>query len=117
MSDICLDSNHDLKIESNDLVILTGLEAKVQKLTQKFKLFLGEWFLNTSKGIPYFQKIMTKQVNPSEIDAILKDVILSSEDVIELISFDLQLNSDRKLLLTFSVRFEEGVSDDIEVII
>jgi len=116
MSDVGLTTDHDLNVIDNDLVVLTGLDAKVQKLKQEYKMFLGEWFLNTSKGVPYIQKIFTKQVNVSEVDAILKNVILDSEDVIELISFDLQLNSDRRLLLDFSVRFEEGVATINEVI-
>lgn len=116
MSDLALNDSHDLEPVNNEIILIEGLEAKTQKLKQKYKTFLGEWFLETSMGVPWIQKIFTKQVNTSEVDAILKGVILSSEDVIELLSFNLDLDSNRRLNLTFQVRFDEGVATISEVI-
>lgn len=111
MSDIKLNDSHDIEIVNNDLVLITGLDYKVQKLKQNLKMFLGEWFLDTSLGIPYLQEIYAKIVDAKRVDAVFKEAILNTEDVIELLTFELDLGSNRELSLNFSVRFDEGVAE------
>ena len=46
MSSFALDDNNDLLITDNKLTLTEGLEAIRQHLEVKFKIFLGEWFLD-----------------------------------------------------------------------
>ena len=67
---------------SNSLIVLTDLEALVNKIEQRMKFFSEEWFLNTTTGIPYFQQIFEKPVDPSLIISLINDDIVQEPDVI-----------------------------------
>jgi len=117
MSDILLNSSHDVEFSGNDISIVTGLDERIQRLKQNLKYFLSEWFLNTGEGIPYFQEIFVKQVDPDRVDAVFKEAILNTHGVIELLTFELDLDEQtRKLTLTFSARFDEGVVEISEAL-
>jgi len=117
MSSIKLDDNHDLTVENNDLsLIVSGDEVK-QILLQKFKMFYKEWFLDTSKGIPYFEEVLVKGPNPFRIDAIFKDVIIKTNGVIELLEYELDfIPNDRRLKLYFLAKSTSGTITFNEVL-
>jgi len=109
MSSLKLNDSHDLDIINNDLAILTGADEIKQVLTQKFKMFYQEWFLDTSKGIPYFEEILTKGPSPFRVDAIFKEVIITTPGVLELKEYQLDFSpTDRALRLTFLAKSEDG---------
>ncbi len=110
MSDLKLNTTtNDLEVINGDLVLNSGVDAVAQYLKAKLKTFLGEWFLDLSVGIPYFKEILKKNINPVTVDAIFKEAILSTPNVIELQEFDMNIESDRRLILDFKVRTKEGV--------
>jgi len=117
MSSIKLDSSHDFAFERNDLVLIDGTNEKAQILKQNLKFFLGEWFLDNSIGVPYFQEILKKQLEPLKVSAAFKEEILASIGVIELKDFNIELNAQRQLVVDFTVRFEEGVTRIREVLV
>ena len=73
---------HGLVVDSsNSLSVLTDLEALVKKCEQRLRFFLGEWFLNTSAGIPYFQEIYANSINPALIIGLLNADLLQESDI------------------------------------
>lgn len=110
MSDIKLDANWDIDTSQPDLQLTTGVDAIQQHLTQRLKTFMNEWFLNYNIGIPYFEQILIKNPNYVIIDSVFKKEILETPGVIELLEFDLDLNTSTRLLsLTFKAITSEGV--------
>ena len=63
---------NDLLIENGDLSIVDGSDAIAQDLQQTLQVWLGEWFLDTTVGIPFRQQILVK--NPV-IDLVQADII------------------------------------------
>ena len=57
--DLLLDSNGNIAMASNPYSIAQDVASAV-------RLFLGELYYNTSKGMPYFQQILS-QSNPEAI--------------------------------------------------
>lgn len=108
MASIAIDSTNDVIIENNDLKLITGVEEVAQILRQELRVFLGEWFLDTREGIPYFEEILKKNPNPITVDSIFKNKILNSPGVIELQSFLLEING-RELSLKFTALTEFGI--------
>lgn len=107
--DLKLDDNNDLVIEDNELVLLDGGDLVAQLLKEKLQTFQGEWFLDTSLGVPYFQDILKKQVDLSGIGNIFKDQILNTPGILGLTNFNLDYTeNNRNLSLNFSVRSEDG---------
>lgn len=105
-----LDENNDLAIENNNLVLIDGSDLVKQLIIQRLKTFLGEWFLDKSVGIPYFQDILIKNPNANVVTTLIKNEILKAEGVIELDSFSTDFNDGaRQLSISFSVRTEDGI--------
>ena len=111
MSDITLDlGEHDLEILNGDLVIISEVaDATAQRLKIRLLFFKGEWFLNTTYGIPYFQRVLRKGVNKRQVDSIFRQTILETEGVLSIISFNSTFNNaTREYSLTFSCKSESG---------
>ena len=116
MSDLKLDDlTGDLVIENADLVLTVGSDAVRQHLLQRLRTFMGEWFLNLDARLPYFQDILIKDPNLNAIDGVIKNVIIDTPGVLELLSFEMDYDSSTQaLVLTFSVQVSDGVLDFTE---
>lgn len=106
-----------LNPDTNDLVFINGKCPVTQLLTeivaQRLKVtlytFLGEWFLDTTVGVPYFQQIFGKIRTKATIDLIFQRIIASDPDVIEILSFDSSLTPEtRGYAMTFQVRVTDN---------
>lgn len=108
-----------LNTDTNDLVFINGKCPVTQLLTdivvQRLKItlytFLGEWFLDTTIGVPYFQQIFGKIRSKSTIDLIFQRIIAADPDVIEILTFESSLSSgDRGYSMTFQVRVADNTA-------
>lgn len=103
---------------TNDLVFINGACPVTQKLTdivsQRLKItlytFLGEWFLDTDIGVPYFQQIFGKVRSKSTVDLIFQRIIANDPDVIEILSFESDLATTRDYSMTFQVRVSDNTA-------
>lgn len=115
--DIELNSDWDIEVTGNDLTLVTGADAIKQHLGQRLKMFYGEWFLNMEQGIPYFQQVFKKNPNMAILDSIFKREIINTPGILQLLEFDLDLNSSTRILtLSFRVLSEDGEIDFSEVL-
>jgi len=87
MGDLLLDLNpssmtyRDLSVQNNDLVVNSGLTAIQQDIIQRLSFFAGEWFLDNTQGLPWFQQILVKNPNQSDVDTIFRNAILTTPGV------------------------------------
>ena len=117
MTDILQTEDGDIDVTSNDLSFVTGSDEVKQLLRQRLRMFLGEWFLDTTKGIPYFQSILKKNPNPVSIDSAFKNEILETPGILELFEFELNVDASlRKLTLDFRAVSTDGIIDFSEVL-
>lgn len=104
-------------IINQDLATVNDIEAIEQHLRQRLQFFRGEYKHDLSRGIPYHDEFFKKNPNPIVMDYILKDVILTTPGIVELLSFTMDLdNSTRLLSIDFKVDTDYGTldySDDI----
>lgn len=109
MADLKLDINGDLDLSTGDLVILTGIEATAQRLRRKLRFFLGEWFLDTRLGVPYFESILVKNPQTNIILSIYRQIIFDDEAVTTLNDLNLEYDAaNRTLSVTFRAETTEG---------
>ncbi len=101
--DFKLNSNHDLAIENFDLVLISGTDQVIQKIGQRLKLYLGEWFLDTTVGLPYYKNVFKKDYDVGLLEASFKAQILGTTGVDSLLEFNLSLQDGRTLIVTFKV--------------
>jgi hypothetical protein len=86
---------------SNLAIVVDPAVAKAIKLRNRFLLFLGEWFLDTRIGVPYFQFLFVKNPDVALVRRMLRRVIESVGFLVA--SLDLAYDpSKRTLMFTFS---------------
>ena len=118
MKDLLLNvTNHDVEVDAYDLSLVEDQGHIAQSLRIRLLLFLGEWFLDTDEGVPFFQDVFKKNPNLGAIEAALKQRILGTPGVTELISFSLEFNeSGRQLTVDFEANTTFGVVTITETI-
>jgi len=110
MSDLVIDpTTGDLQILNGDLSLTSGIDGIAQNIRIRLNFFLGEWFLDTSQGMPYFQNVLVKQPNSQAIRAIFRKAILTTPGVLSVTNLELDLdNSLRKLSVSFQAETTDG---------
>lgn len=113
MSSFQLDqTTGDLDTQNNELTLTQGNEAIRQHLQCRLRLFLGEWFLDTTLGVPWFTQVLVKQQAFSVVRELLKKEILDTRGVISITKFEFDFDSVlRVATLEFSCMAQEGPID------
>ncbi len=100
----------DLVIENNELVRITGAEEIVQRIIQRLRTFRGEWFLDRSVGLPYYQDILIKNPNVETVQGLFRQAILKTPGVTRLLQYSQTLDGvTRKLTINFKALGDVGV--------
>lgn len=117
IQDLKLDlTTHDLAVEDYDLQIIDENDRIRQQLKVHLLTAQGEWYLNISHGVPYFEDIWRKAVDRALIEDVFKSEIVKVDDITEITSFNMELDSVNRILdLTFSVKTTFGRIDDLAV--
>ena len=94
----------DLDISKGRLQIVSdGLEI-AQKVGIRLQFFRGEWSLDTSVGIPYFQSLLgPKNPSLSTVRTLLLEAVTSCPGVASVANFTLALDTPTR---TLSVSFQ-----------
>lgn len=118
MVDIALHANdHDILIKDGDFLLIDNAERVAQQIKVKLLTFLGEWFLDTTWGVPYLEYILVKQPNQELIKQILSEQILSVDDVKSLNALELDYQVKvRTLIINYEVSTEYGLITKKEVL-
>lgn len=112
MQDIELNDDGDLMIRNYDLSLVEGIDQITQNLAIRLRFFLNDWFLDVTAGIPYYEDIFIKAPNRIRIESVLKDEIVSTDGINEIISFSSEFNSNlRKFSVSFTAETDEGTID------
>jgi hypothetical protein len=87
-TDLALDpQTHDLPAWGYSFILASGLDRVAQQVRIRLQFFLGEWFLDTSAGLPYYEEVLKKRPDMPLVESLFKTEILTCPDVLELISF------------------------------
>ena len=109
---------NDLILISGQFQINTNSNATAQLINTRLRTISREWFLNNNLGIDYFNRIFVDNYDLTEIEAIFKTEILNTSHVIELLDFDLRLDSaTRHLTINFKAKtsFSDIIQDNINI--
>ena len=110
MSTLALTQSGDLDLSSGNIrVIDDAAECLALKIRQRYRMLLGEWFLDTRQGIPYLQLVLVKNPNLGVVQGVLRKVLEVTEGVKAIDEFDLQYDADaRTAAFTFKVTTTAG---------
>lgn len=115
--DLLIDTNpagdNDLIVVNGDLVLVADMAAIKQEIYIRLQFVAGEWFLDTTAGLPYFENILVKSPNLAAIRTIFMDEILASAGVKSVLKLNLDFNAKkRELAVDFSVNTDLGLLTD-----
>ncbi len=112
MTDIRLEflgQQPDIVIRNNNIVLVDGEEAIDQQLRLRLKFFLGEHFLDTSQGIPFYREVFIKNPNLRLLRTIFSEAVRTTPGISSVDSMEVTINSaTRTLNLTFVATMLDG---------
>ena len=81
-------TTNDLYLDaSNKLALVRDAKAVGEHVRQRLMTYTGEWFLDTTTGVPWLDEIMGKGYDPALAEAVVKEKILDTHGVKEITSF------------------------------
>lgn len=112
MKDILINKNGDLVVNETTGIQIT--DSVAQAIAIRLRWFFNEWRFAPQYGVPYFEEILVKNPNNLRVRQIIRDEILSVEEVEQLIRLDIVVTPDRKANISFSV-LANGIQKEMEV--
>jgi len=89
--DLRLGSTHDLLIVNNDFDIVYNIDKVRQNLKIRLQSFINDWFLDIRDGINFYGIVFVKEPDMNLIDGVIKTVIMETDDIIEILEYNSQL--------------------------
>ncbi len=85
-------------------------EETALRLTNRFRLFMGEWYLDTRVGVPWYQRILgQKEGNLPAIRTLVENIVRYTPGVQEVVSIDLTYTrASRELSISVRARTQSG---------
>lgn len=106
---------NDIVVSGGDLQFVSGNQATRQRLEQKFRLWLGEWFLDVGAGFPWLQ-IIGQRPRPEIVRSLVTNLVRNDPEVRAVSSVDVEFEGvGRKMTIRFLARLENGSDEQIEV--
>ena len=109
-------STWDLITVEGQLVTVSGSDYIAQKTKQILLLVKGEWFLDTTIGIPYFQSILIKNPDIPLIESILVNAIRNDAVLISLGVTNAEIVSTTFDKLNRQISFDIDIITETETI-
>jgi len=81
MKSVLLNPCGDWKIENGKISLVDGIDKTRQTWMVRAQTFLGEWFLDQNRGLPYIQEIFSKRFDRRRIENIFVDMTLGIDGV------------------------------------
>lgn len=108
MLDLALDAKkHDLIIVDGDFIVIDNAERVAQQIKIQLLTWLGEWFLDTTHGVPYLDYVLVKNPNLELIASIFREQIMKVDDVNYVNSLEIDYDAQTR---TMTVDYEASTS-------
>lgn len=106
---LLLTSDHDLDL-THGVSLTPDLPTYVrQKILQRLRFFLGEWFLDQRQGVPYFERVFVNAPDISFLTSLYRRIILGTRGVGGLESISLRFDrTTRTLFVSFVAKLVDS---------
>ena len=93
-------ATNDLHIDgAGALVVVRDTEAVGQHARQRLMFYSGEWFLDTTAGVPWLRDLMGRAYDPALAEAVVKGEILDTNGVSAIESFSVSFGRATRALV------------------
>lgn len=98
---------HDLVVIDGNVPLYGGLDQRVDCMLRTFR---GEWWLDPTIGVPYFEEVLKKNPDMSVVRQAFASVILSVPGVQEITRLEVRfLRYSRALRVDFEVKGTDAI--------
>ena len=88
---------HDISLSKTaDMILIDGAERVRQQIKVTLLTFFGEWFLDTTFGVPYLEYILIKNPSRANIENILRQKIMDVPDVTGVPTVNIQIDAQTR---------------------
>lgn len=113
MSDLKLDSDHDLDVTDQAMSLVEDTEGDPAAIAQEIGITLlfhqGEWDLNVLVGVPWRSKVFIKNPGNGVVAALLTRAVRTVPGVLEVPKMDVDLDvTTRQATVDYSAKAQDG---------
>ena len=98
-----------------NLATVADALAVGQHVRQRLKTFEGEWFLDTSAGVPWLDEVLGRQPDTVIAEALIKAEILETVGITGISSFSIRFNQERREIDGHSIVVETVYHEEVAV--
>ena len=91
-----LDENGDMIMGRGTATFIQSSEAVGQAIKTRLLLWQGEWWEDLEEGLPMMQRILGFRNTQQAADILIRERILGTENVLNIISFDSSYDGDTR---------------------
>jgi len=107
--DIKLDDNGDISFTNGESSVTSiGAEDLAQRIRIRLNTFQGEWFMDNTLGVDWWNRVMGKNRSKIAVDAIIQEQILLEPDALQIVDYSSSISKERVFSCSFRVRTENG---------
>ena len=88
----------DIALRNNDFILIDNAERISQQIKISLQFWLGEWFLNSTLGVPYLERICVKSPNIQHIRQIFRNTIQNVNGVTAVNALNLTVDASKRVL-------------------
>ena len=98
-----------------NLATVTRAQAVAQHVRQRLKSFSGEWFLDTTAGVPWLDQVLGRQYDPALAESVIKAEILNTDGVTEITSFSVRFDRTKRALEAYNITVLTIYDEEVNV--
>lgn len=107
-----LDANGDYVAGRNGQFLVNSPQCVAQAVMTRLKLWAGEWFLDSSEGVPYWTDILGYGTQNTR-DFAIKDCILNTPGVTGILDYSSGVDAQRKMTVSVTIQTQYGATAPI----
>jgi hypothetical protein len=109
------EATNDLFLRTDgSLAVVADAEAVGQHGRQRLQTYSGEWFLDTTCGVPWLDQILGKAYDPALAESVVKAELLDTDGIVEITSFSVAFDRPTRGLIIRGINvltmFDEEVA-------
>lgn len=99
----------DLALVNGTLAIISDAAYARQRVEVSLDFLLGEWFLDTRQGVPYFRDVLVRRPNDETVRSVLRRTILNTPGMVSVTTLTTEYDTAaRKLTVFFEATYQTG---------
>lgn len=117
--DIAVDVNiSDIVLtDDGDIMLIDNAERVAQQIVISLRFWLGEWFLDTSLGVPYLEYVLVKNPNINHVRQVIAEAIMQVTGVSKVDRLDFVYDApNRALSVIYEAETDKGLITRKEVL-